>query len=280
MPELMVRKGDGSLEPFSYEKVRSALMRAGASSSLADEVLESIQHYIRPGISTSQIYTIAFSALREIRPGAAARFALKTALLRLGPDGYPFETFMAALLKGRGYSTQLRQIVRGKCISHEIDVIATRPKLADHPPTCAIVECKFHNSPYLRCHVQSALYSWARFEDVHAANPDIDSVWLATNTKFSLDTIQYADCVGLKLVGWSFPPHESLQVRIEENQLYPITILHSLNRRQFLQLHAAGIITVKEFLSSSHSKLKDAGLGEKEIEKLTEQARAVLSKRG
>ncbi len=280
MADIMVQKADGSLEPLNYEKVRSALMRAGASSSLAEEVLETIQSSIHPGITTGQIYSLAFSTLRDIRPGAAARFALKSALLRLGPDGYPFETFIGSMLKGRGYTTQLRQIVKGRCITHEIDVIATRPRLPDHPPTHAIVECKFHNSPYLRCHVQSALYSWARFEDVHAASKDIDSVWLATNTKFTSDTIQYADCVGLKLVGWSFPESESLQVRIEEHQLYPITVLHALTRRQFEQLHAAGIILVKEFQATSKERLKTIGFSEREIEKLTEQCKAVMSKKG
>ncbi|VVB57352.1 ATP cone domain protein [uncultured archaeon] len=280
MTALLVQKADGSLEPLNYEKVRDALTRAGASRGLAEEVIESIQSSIHPGITTSEIYSLAFSALRELRPGAAARFALKSALLRLGPEGYPFETFMGSLLKGRGYSTQLRQIVRGHCISHEIDVIATRPAIPGHAPTRAIVECKFHNASYMRCHAPSALYSWARFLDVQAANPEIDSVWLATNTKFTTDTIAYGDCMGLKLLGWSFPAEESIQVRIEEHQLYPTTVLHALNRRQFLQLHEAGIILVKELLDAPQERLKEAGLSEHEIEKLQEQARAVLSKKG
>ncbi len=280
MTPLMVQKADGTTEPLNYGKVRDALMRAGANSSMADEVIETIQSSFHTNMPTSEIYTLAFSTLRELRPGAAARFALKSALLHLGPEGYAFETFIGSLLKGRGYSTQLRQIVRGKCISHEIDVIATRPPLEGHAATKAIVECKFHNSSYMRCHAPSALYSWARFEDVHAANPEIDSVWLATNTKFTTDTIAYGDCVGLKLLGWSFPREESIQIRIEEHQLYPITVLHALNKRQFIGLHAQGIILVKELLGAPPQQLVAAGLSEREAEKLLEQGHAVMSRKG
>jgi len=280
MAPIMVLKADGSSEPLNLEKVREALMRAGANKGLAEEVVESLQNHLRPGITTTEIYQQAFSILREMRPGAAARFALKTSLLRLGPDGYAFETFIGSLLKGRDYRTQLRTIVRGRCISHEIDVIAARPAIPGHAATKAIIECKFHNSAYMRCHAPSALYSWARYLDVRGANPDIDSVWLATNTKFTTDTIQYADCVGLKLMGWSFPSTESIQVRIEENRLYPITILRSLDRRTFNALHTAGIIMVKEFQAASVEKLRGIGLSEREIERLGLDAKAVMSNKG
>lgn len=280
MPELMVTKSDGSLEPIDYNKVREALRRAGASRTLCDEVVESLQSKVYPNILSSKIYQLAFSELRDLRPGAAARFALKSALMKLGPDGYPFETFVGALLKGRGYYTELRQILQGRCVSHEIDVVATRPAIPNHSPTKAIVECKFHNAPYMRCHIQSALYSWARFEDIHANEASIDSVWLATNTKFSSDTIAYADCIGLKLLGWGFPADESIQVRIEENKLYPITILPNLNRRTFEILHAANLILVKDVLVTPDEKLQRMGLPANVVESLKEQGKQVMSARG
>ncbi len=280
MPELMVTKSDGTLEPIDYNKVSEALRRAGASRTLCEEVIESMKSRVYPNISSSKIYQLAFAELRELRPGAAARFALKTALMKLGPDGYPFETFVGSLLKGRGYVTELRQIIPGRCVKHEVDVVAHRPPIPMHAATKAIVECKFHNAPYMRCHVQSALYSWARFLDIHAQDSSIDSVWLATNTKFSSDAIAYSDCVGLKLLGWGFPAHESIQVRIEENKLYPLTILPSLNRRTFDLLHAAGIILVKEYAATPNERLKKIGLSEREMEKLREDAHAVMSNKG
>ncbi|MCX6769992.1 MAG: ATP cone domain-containing protein [Candidatus Micrarchaeota archaeon] len=279
MADIIVRKGDGTSEILNYNKIRHALRKSGASGALCDEVVELLAPRMKNGITTDEIYRMAFESLREMRPGAAARFGLKSALLRLGPDGYPFETFVGALLKGRGYSTLLRQTLQGKCIQHEIDVVAKRGAYEGHAPTKCIIECKFHNSPHFECHIQSALYSWARFLDVREQNRDIVTGWLATNTKFSGDVIAYADCVGLKLLGWSFPQNESIQIRIEENQLYPTTVLPSLSRRSFEALHANNIITVKELLAAPVSELTRI-LPEREIGKLKDEAKKVLSSRG
>ncbi|MCX8175539.1 MAG: ATP cone domain-containing protein [Candidatus Micrarchaeota archaeon] len=277
--QIYVTKADGSLEPLDYNKLRRALRRAGASGQMIDEIIDALSPRVRDGMPTSEIYRIAYSLLSTMRPGAAARFGLRNALLKLGPDGHPFETFIGALLKGRGYSTALRQTLQGRCISHEIDVVAQRGRYEGHEPTKCIIECKFHNSAHFECHIQSALYTWARFLDIRERNPDIKDAWLATNTKFSGDVVAYADCVGLRLLGWSFPPDESIQVRIDENKLYPTTILPHLDRRAFLALHEAGIITVKEFLATPDSELRKLKLGEREIERLKQEGKMVLSQR-
>jgi len=279
MAQIFVRKADGSTEPLDHNKIRHALRRSGASGQMADEIIDALASRIKNNMQTSEIYRMAYEELSEMKPGAAARFGLRNALLKLGPDGYPFETFVGALLKGRGYSTQLRQILQGKCIQHEIDVVATRGQYQGKPPTKCIIECKFHNSIHYECHIQSALYSWARYLDVRDRNTDIKAAWLATNTKFSGDVIAYGDCVGLKLVGWSFPKDESIQVRIEENKLYPTTLLPRLDRRTFLTLHEAGIITVKELLAAPEEQLRKMRLNEKDIARLKEDAKLVLSNR-
>jgi len=280
MAEILVRKADGTSEPLDYNKMRQSLLRAGASRALCEEVIESLQPRMESGITTEEIYRMAFERLRELRVGAAARFGLKAALLRFGPDGHPFETFVGALLRGRGYVPSLRQTLRGKCVQHEIDVVASRPAIQGHPATKFIAECKFHNSPHLQCHIQTALYSWARFLDVHDANRDIDSGWLVTNTKFSYDVIQYSDCVGLKLLGWSFPREESIQVRIEENKLYPTTLLSRLDRRGFEMLHSAGIILVKDVASMQEERLRQLGFSEKYAAGIKDEAKRVMSGRG
>jgi len=280
MAEILVRKADGTIEPLDYNKIRHSLSRAGASRALSEEVIESLQARMHPGVTTDEIYRMTFERLRELKMGAAARFSLKASLLKFGPDGHPFETFVAALLKGRGYEPQLRQMLRGKCVQHEIDVVASRPPIAGHPATKFIAECKFHNSPHLQCHIQTALYSWARFLDVHAANPGIDSGWLVTNTKFSYDVIQYSDCVGLKLLGWSFPRDESIQVRIEENKLYPTTLISRLDRRGFEALHNAGIILVKDVASAQDERLRAIGFSERQAQGVKEDAKRIMSGRG
>jgi hypothetical protein len=280
MAEIIVKKADGTLEPLDYNKMRSSLSRAGASRALSEEVIESLQSRMRSGITTDEIYRLAFERLREMKQGAAARFGLKAALLKFGPDGHPFETFVGALLKGRSYTAQMRQTIRGRCVQHEVDVVASRPAIPGHKATKFISECKFHNSPHLQCHIQTALYSWARFLDVHAANPDIDSGWLVTNTKFSYDVIQYSDCVGLKLLGWGFPRDESMQVRIEENKLYPTTLISRLDRRGFEALHNAGIILVKDVASMQEERLCAIGFSERNAQGIKDEAKRIMSGRG
>jgi hypothetical protein len=278
MQEILVKKGDGSLEPLDMQKVKMALQKSGAGHSLADEVIDSITPKLYPKIPTKEIYAIAFDHLKRLRPGAAARFSLKSALFKFGPDGYPFETFVGSILHGRNYQTWLRQIVRGKCVSHEIDVIARRPAMDNMPKCDSIVECKFHNSPGIRCHIQSALYSWARFLDIRdSGSSDITSAWLVTNTKFTSDVIQYADCVGLRLLGWSFPASESIQLRIEEKKLYPITVLNSLDKRTFATLHNSGIILVPELLAADSEKLASLHLPQHSLNRILDEAKKVMS---
>ena len=47
---------------------------------------------------------------------------LKQAIMELGPSGFPFEQFVAELLKCRGYQIKVGVIVEGHCVNHEIDV--------------------------------------------------------------------------------------------------------------------------------------------------------------
>ena len=103
--------------------------------------------------------------------------------------------------------------MQGACVSHEIDVIAEKTTAA------LVIECKFHNQPGTKSDVKVALYVQARFEDIQKQwqkQPEpsrkFHEVWLATNTKLTSDAIQYASCVGLKAIGWDYPPNNGLQI--------------------------------------------------------------------
>ncbi len=276
MKEIPIKKGDGSLEPFDANKLQLSMRKAGASQAEAGEVTDAVMSVLKAGMSTKEIYGIAFKELKRISRKAASKFGLKAALFKLGPEGYPFETFIGAMLKGRGYSTKLRQIINGRCVNHEMDVIAERPAMNGKAATKAAIECKFHNAMGTLCRIQTALYCWARFLDIRETNPSIDSMWLVTNTKFSLDAIQYSDCVGLKLLGWSFPSNESLQIRIEENKLYPITVLHSLDKSSFSLLDRAEVLLVKEMAERGESGLAALGIPGTKAEQLIEEAERLL----
>ncbi len=56
--------------------------------------------------------------------------------------------------------------------------------------------------------------------------------WVVTNTRFSVDAIQYGTCAGLHLIGWDYPVKESLKDQIDELGLYPITCLTSLTKTE------------------------------------------------
>src|SRR5205085_12654308 len=105
----------------------------------------------------------------------------------LGPTGYPFEDFIARILQSFGYSTKVRQFLMGKCVSHEIDIVAEKSGKS------CMIEAKFHNNPGIRSEIHVALYTQARFQDVKLRNT-LDSAWLVTNTKTTVDANTYALC--------------------------------------------------------------------------------------
>ncbi|HSM28329.1 MAG TPA: ATP cone domain-containing protein, partial [Thioalkalivibrio sp.] len=54
-----VRKSDGQREAYSREKLRSSLRRAGASQSMAEEVIADVEPRLREGITTGKLYRMA-----------------------------------------------------------------------------------------------------------------------------------------------------------------------------------------------------------------------------
>jgi len=210
-----VTKRSGEREEFDEVKVRRAILRVGVSDAVAEDILMGVKRELYDGITTEEIYRRVHQLLDKKK---AVRFGLKNAILDLGPEGYYFESFVGKLFQALGFSVKLREIVRGRCVSHEIDV--TLEKGTDK----YMVECKFHNSPGMKCNIQTALYTYARFLDVSESLSQT-APWLVTNTKFTSDVVRYADCVGMRLLGWRFPEEESLERLIDEHKLFPLTTL-------------------------------------------------------
>lgn len=274
----MVRKGSGELEPFNSDKVRSAAIRSGASPDLADRVVFDVKNRIRSGASTKEIYRLVFALMKKEDARSASRFGLKGALLKLGPAGFPFETFFSEVLTEHGYKTGLRQILQGAAITHEIDVTAERDK--DY----FMVECKYHNLASLRCRAPDILYTYARFLDLKEGAekglcPDFSAPWLATNTKFSSDVVTYANHKGIRLTGWGYPRDGSLQKLIESKLLYPITILTSLDKFAKTRFAAADFMLVKDILSHSEKELlKVTGISRKQMNTIIAEASILVPK--
>src|SRR5260221_4411784 len=119
-----VVKADKTWEPFSEQKVMDSIRRARIPHSFRGEVLTYVKGKLYEGISTQEIYRHILEYLETSpKPYIKTRYSLKEAIMQMGPTGYPFEDFISRLLESEGYTTQVRQILRGKCVSHEIDII-------------------------------------------------------------------------------------------------------------------------------------------------------------
>jgi len=202
---------------------------------------------LHDGMTTKQIYTQAFSHLKSEDRPSAGRYHLRTALMELGPSGHPFEQFVGKLLEAEGFSTEVAIVARGRCISHELDVVAHKGN--EH----IMVECKFHNQYGTKSDAKVALYVQARFEDIEKrwrAEPEhgtkLHGVWLVTNTKLTSDATDYAKCVGMHALGWNYPEIDSLQELVERYGLHPLTCITRLNRSQKQALIDEGLVLCKD----------------------------------
>lgn len=253
--EVLIVKASGETEPFSEEKLRRSLERVSASPIVIEKVLKHINKELKDGMRTSDIYRHAFSLLRKANRPAAARYSLKEAVRQLGPSGYPFEKFIGELFKAEGFSVQVGKVVQGLCVAHEIDVIAEKNGQR------IMAECKFHNQPGIKSDVKVALYIQARFQDVEK---NFNQAWLVTNTKLTSEALTYSKCVGMKAIGWSYPPGNGLEVRIDKSGIQPLTCLTTISGSQKRQLLDKGVVLCKDVLSEQKI-LKSLGLREEKI---------------
>lgn len=235
-----VIKATGEKQQFSEEKVLNSIRRAKIPVQLEQQVLKHVKEKLYEGIPTSEIYKHILEFLQNSHePFAKSRYSLKQALMSLGPTGYPFEDYVAKILSELGYQTKVRQILRGKCITHEIDVIAQKDG------KIIMVEAKYHNRIGVHTDSHVSMYTKARFDDIKEKH-DISTAWLITNTKATTDAIAYGECSGIKVIGWSYPEGESVRDLIEKTHLMPITTLSTLSQNDINTLIEHHIVLCKD----------------------------------
>jgi len=270
MPEhILITKADGEQERFSPEKLEHSLALAGASSTMRAKILSRIIQELRPGIMTEEIYRHAFSLLRdqESTP-VAARYSIKRAVFALGPSGFPFEQFLAEVLRSQGYQVRTGVNLNGRCAPHEVDVLAEK----DHRRIG--IEAKFHNDPGGKTDVKDALYVHARYEDLKNApekSSRVDEGWLVTNTRFTRNAIRYAQCSNLKLLGWEYPRSRGLFAMIEAGRVHPLTALTTLSDGEKRRLLDKRIVLCKH-IQTPHL-LQEYGVKPARIPQVLEEAR-------
>lgn len=248
---IQVKKASGIFESFSEDKVRQSLKRAGATPKVIDKILVQLIGQIHDGMTTRAIYRQVFNLLNQYQAGQGYHYSLKDALMQLGPSGYPFEKFIARLLDSLGYQTQTNIIMQGKCIQHEIDIIADKDRQQ------YLIECKFHNRPGTKTRSKDALYTQARLEDL---SHEFNQAWLVTNTKLTTDAIKYGLCRGIKLLAWRYPSDAGLETLIEMNKLHPLTCLTFLDHHDRQLLYHNNLVLCRELAALTDKQLNDLGL--------------------
>jgi hypothetical protein len=240
---ITIVKASGTKEPFSEEKVVRSLSKSGLSLDTAAHVVDNLKSHLKDDMTTGAIYGHVASYLQQNAPlENYFNYGLKRAVMDMGPSGYPFEILVSDLLRLDNFKTAVGVVTQGKCVTHEIDVIAEKDT------SKYFVECKYHNTPGYKTDVQVALYTYARFLDVSniqkQSNPSQNLFsWLITNTKVTGEVFDYCNCVNMKVTTWTHPINYGLQDLIIASGLHPVTLLFDIPKNKIETLLEKGIVS-------------------------------------
>lgn len=273
----VIVKADGQNEVFDPERLVTSLVRAGAGAYTAERIARTVMDIVVPGMSSKEVYARAFALLRRESRPVAARYALRRALLELGPTGHPFEDFIGHLYTKLGWQVETRKMIRGACVTHEVDFYASHA--GDNAHLAA--ELKYHNDPNYKTDLKVALYVKSRFDDIFSCDPTvracpIDRGLLVTNTKFTSEAIAYAECAGVELLGWGYPENNSLYRLMTRAGVYPVTALTRLSRAEKNLLVDTRIIAVDQ-IAEDKRLLDPLHLSADRIGELLAEAEGMLS---
>jgi len=272
-----VKKNSGELAPFEFRKLRKALIRAGAKQNELSEIEEEIFFQLYEGITTRRIYQVAYNILKRKSKNAAGRYRLKKAIFDLGPSGYPFEKFIGRLFTNKGYNVTVGEIVQGRCVTHEVDVIA------ENDEEIIMVECKFHRQQGRKSDIKVALYIKSRFDDIYNKIKQSGQYpnkkfkgYIATNTRFTEDAISYANCANLNLISWSSASKNNLQDWVEGTNFHLITALSSATKKIKQKLLENDIVLCRDLIDKE-KELYEIGIPNSIIKKIIKEAKLIIS---
>lgn len=276
---ITVVKANGKTQPYIRKKVLNTCERLGATRGEAEMVAEKIEKKLYDGIETRKILQLIFRELQKFKPEVKCQICLRKALslMKSKPD---FERFVQLLLKEHGYTVIPNRILRGRCVEHEVDAIATKDG------ETYIVEIKHHANFHTPTGLDESRIARAVLEDVtegfeFGLTPmKIDRAMIVSNTKLSGHARRYAECKQIRHVGWNSPANRGLQMMIEEKKLYPITFLKGLNSAAREKLTSAGIIVLKQIINENPEKLRrKTKISEETFESILKKAKTILANR-
>jgi hypothetical protein len=268
-----VIKADGSRQLFDKNKIIKTCMRMGANRQIAEKIADKVEKKLYDGISTKKILLIIFKLLSENKPTVRHLLDLRKGLSLM--DSKPeFERFVQILLRESGYEVTSNQIIRGKCIEHEVDAIAKKDGVR------YIVEVKHHSKYHIPTGLDETRIARAVFEDVTEGfdlglnNLNVNNAMIVTNTKFSEHARRYGKCRNILQIGWNTPQNKSLQDMIEKNKLHPFTCLKGLEKGLKRKLIAEGILLIKQLSEEKPDKLaKKIGVSTKILRNIIEKSK-------
>jgi hypothetical protein len=272
-----VTKYDGTKQAFNKQKIIKTCLRMGATQETAEAIANEIQNKLYDGITTKRILQMVYSRLKKHKPKMKLQIDLRRSLslLKSAPD---FERYVQLLLSEHGYDVMTNQIIQGRCVTHEVDAVATK-----NNKTC-FVEVKHHFKYHTPTSLDVSRIARAVYEDVTEGHQlgknglKIDYAMIVCNTKLSEHAKQYANCRKIQHISWSSATNKDLQTMIEEKKLYPITILKGLNADTRNKLASNGIVMLKQLTTQNITELKrQTGISKDKLLSIIEAARSILS---
>jgi hypothetical protein len=273
---LLVSKADGTRQPFDRTKIIRTCLRMGASRTHAEEVARKIEQRVHDGITTKKILQMIFRHLRKHRPAVSYLICLRRGLSLMKPKP-DFERYIQKLLTAHGYEVSPSQIIRGKCVEHEVEAVAEKDGKT------YLVEVKHHSNYHTPTGLDESRIMHAVLEDVIDGyeeglnNLKVDNAIIVCNTKLSWHAKRYTDCKGMLKIGWSTPRNRGLQDLIEDKKLYPIHCLRSLNRLTREALTSGGILLLQDLTSRDPDDLsKQVKIQRSQLDSLIREASTIL----
>jgi len=261
MSTITVIKKDGTRQLFDPSKLEESLRRSGAKEEMVKKITSYISEKIVDGDTTDKIYREAYEMLADEKDQGSARYrySLRRAVSELGPTGFAFEKFVGQVYARRGYTTSIGIKIPGKCITHEVDVVA------ENEDDLITAELKFHNKLNIKTDLKVALYVNSRFIDIKDTGYYGEKnalPYLITNTKFTSNVINYTECEKtLNLLGWDYPRNsDNLHDVIQLSKVHPVTALTSFSKHEHGILLDAGIVTCQDVKKNGGEDVYKLGL--------------------
>jgi hypothetical protein len=246
----------------------------GASRQLAFEVAQKVECRVYDGMPTAKVLQLIFRFMHKDKPGVSLLFDLRKGL-SLMVSKPEFEVFVRALLMHYGFEVSPNQILKGRCVEHEVDAIARKDGVT------YFVEAKHHLSYHALTGLDESRIARAVLEDVSEgfqmgiADFGVDKAMIVTNARYSDHAIRYGACRGLLQIGWNFPPNGGIENMVGEKKLHPLSCLKGLRVEDRLRLADFGFVFIRQLLAEDELALaRKTGIRREVIRDIMGRARS------